>query len=231
MKVLVLEDEKPIRDFLQVNLKRAGFEVAEAATGEAALAAAREQRDFDIAILDLMLPGISGFEVCAHLRREFPRLGIIMLTAKSQEIDKVMGLDSGADDYVIKPFSPVELLARVRSLYRRMYPGEEMLLENSIQLPPFTLMLDERKLLKNTAEIPLTPTEFSIVRLLMEQPNKAMNRDDILTSVWGQYFMGELKIVDVNISRIRQKIGQDASGPQYLETVWGFGYLWRVQHC
>lgn len=231
MKVLVLEDEKPIRDFLQVNLRRAGFEVTEAATGEAALAAAREQRDFDIAILDLMLPGISGFEVCALLRREFPRLGIIMLTAKSQEIDKVMGLDSGADDYVIKPFSPVELLARVRSLYRRMYPGEAVLQENSIQLPPFTLMPDERKLLKDGVEIALTPTEFSIVKLLMEQPNKAVNRDDILTSVWGQYFMGELKIVDVNISRIRQKICQDATGPQYLETVWGFGYLWRVQHC
>ncbi|MEK5239631.1 response regulator transcription factor [Paenibacillus sp. FSL L8-0470] len=228
MKVLVLEDEKPIRDFLLINLKRAGFEVVEASTGEEALAAARDQKDFDIAILDLMLPGVSGFEVCEGLRGMFPRLGIIMLTAKSQEVDKVMGLESGADDYVVKPFSPVELVARVRSLYRRMYPGEVSAQENHIELPPFTLMLDERKLLKDKLEIPLTPTEFSIVKLLMEQPNKAMNRDDILTSVWGQYFMGELKIVDVNISRIRQKIGQGSSGPQYLETVWGFGYLWRV---
>ncbi|MHA6533240.1 response regulator transcription factor [Paenibacillus sp. BAC0078] len=231
MKVLVLEDEKPIRDLLRVNLKRAGFEVVEAVTGEEALAVAGDHKDFDIAILDLMLPGISGFEVCGRLRRQFPRLGIIMLTAKSQEIDKVMGLESGADDYVIKPFSPVELVARVRSLYRRMYPGEAPLAGNHIELPPFTLMLDERKLLKDKLDIPLTPTEFAIVKLLMEQPNKAMNRDDILTSVWGQYFMGELKIVDVNISRIRQKIGQGPSGPQYLETVWGFGYLWRVQHC
>lgn len=227
MKVLILEDEKPIRDLLCVNLKRAGFEVAEASTGEEALNLARDRRDFDIALLDLMLPGMSGFEVCTRLRAQFPRLGIIMLTAKSQEVDKVMGLESGADDYVVKPFSPVELVARVRSLYRRMYPGEAPLPGNNIELAPFTLMLDERKLLKNGQDIPLTPTEFMIVKLLMEQPNKAMNRDAILTAVWGQYFMGDLKIVDVNISRIRQKIGQEAAGPQFLETVWGFGYLWR----
>ncbi|MGN7763578.1 response regulator transcription factor [Paenibacillus sp. 22594] len=231
MKVLVLEDEKPIRDLLRINLKRAGLEVVEAATGEEALTIAGEQRNFDIAIVDLMLPGISGFQVCDELRRQFPRLGIIMLTAKSQEVDKVMGLESGADDYVVKPFSPVELTARVRALYRRMYPEEPPLPQNHIELAPFTLLLDERKLLKNSIDIPLTPTEYSIVKLLMEQPGKAVNRDEILTSVWGQYFMGELKIVDVNISRIRQKIEQEASGPQYLETVWGFGYLWRVQPC
>ncbi|KAI7260362.1 hypothetical protein KC345_g10100 [Hortaea werneckii] len=219
MKVLILEDEKPIRDLLCVNLKRAGFEVAESSTGEDALSIARDRKDLDIAILDLMLPGMSGFEVCTRLRALFPRLGIIMLTAKSQEVDKVMGLDSGADDYVVKPFSPVELVARVRSLYRRMYPGEVQLPGNNIELAPFTLMLDERKLLKNGQDIPLTPTEFMMVKLLMEQPNKAMNRDDILTAVWGQYFMGDLKIVDVNISRIRQKIGQEPTGPQFLETV------------
>ncbi|MRN56870.1 response regulator transcription factor [Paenibacillus monticola] len=230
MKVLLLEDEKPIRDFIRVNLKRAGFDVVEAETGEYALSVALEQRDFDIAILDLMLPGISGFHVCERLRSNFPRLGIIMLTAKSQEVDKVMGLESGADDYVVKPFSPVELVARVRSLVRRMYPGDIPPQESSMERLPFTLMLDERRLLKNGDDIPLTPTEFSIVKLLMEQPNKAVSRDVILSSVWGQYFMGELKIVDVNISRIRQKIGQDSAGPQYLETVWGFGYLWRVQN-
>lgn len=227
MKVLILEDEKPIRDLLCVNLKRAGFEVTEASTGEEALILAGEQKNFDIAILDLLLPGLSGFEVCTMLRGQFPRLGIIMLTAKSQEIDKVMGLESGADDYVVKPFSPVELVARVRSLYRRMYPGEAIAQGNHITLPPFTLMLDEQKLLKNGQEIPLTPTEFEIAKLLLEQPNRAMNRDDILTAVWGQYFMGDLKIVDVNISRIRHKIGQEPSGPHYLETVWGFGYVWR----
>lgn len=227
MKVLILEDEKPIRDLLCVNLKRAGFEVSEASTGEEALGIAGDRKDFDIAILDLMLPGLSGFEVCTRLRKQFPRLGIIMLTAKSQEIDKVQGLESGADDYVVKPFSPVELIARVRSLYRRMYPGEALPQENNIELPPFTLMPDERKLLKNGQEIPLTPTEFTIVKLLMEQPNKAMNRDNILTAVWGQYFIGDLKIVDVNISRIRHKIGQEPAGQQFLETVWGFGYIWR----
>ncbi|GGF89284.1 DNA-binding response regulator [Paenibacillus albidus] len=229
MKVLILEDEKPIRDFIRINLKREGFEVVEAATGEDALVVAKVQQDLDIAILDLMLPGISGFDVCQQLRQDNPRLGIIMLTAKSQEVDKVMGLESGADDYVVKPFSPVELVARVRSLFRRIYPLDAPRQENFLELPPFTLRLEERRLLKNGKEIPLTPTEFSIVKLLIEQPNKAVNRDDILTSVWGQYFIGELKIVDVNISRIRQKIGQDSASPQYLETVWGYGYLWRAE--
>jgi len=228
MKVLLLEDEKSIRDFVRINLKREGYAVVEAATGEEALEIAESQADIDIAILDVMLPGIDGFEVCGRLRKKYPRLGIIMLTAKSQELDKVMGLEFGADDYVGKPFSPAELLARIKALHRRLAPVtiiEEH--RNEIDISPFTLLLDERKLIRGDQEIVLTPKEFAIIKLLAENANKAISRDEILTAVWGQFFIGDLKIVDVNIRRIRQKIEQDPAHPAFLETVWGYGYLWR----
>lgn len=228
MKVLLLEDEKSIRDFVRINLKREGCEVVEASTGEEALEIAESQSDIEIAILDVMLPGIDGFEVCGRLREKYPRLGIIMLTAKSQELDKVMGLEFGADDYVGKPFSPAELLARVKALHRRLAPVTAAPVQkNEIDISPFTLLLDERKLTRGDQEIVLTPKEFAIIKLLAENANKAISRDEILTAVWGQFFVGDLKIVDVNIRRIRQKIEQDAAHPAFLETVWGYGYLWR----
>lgn len=229
MKVLLLEDEKSIRDFIRINLRRENYDVVEAATGEEALALAEEQHDIEIAILDVMLPGIDGFEVCSVLRQKYPRIGIIMLTAKSQEVDKVMGLNNGADDYMSKPFSPAELLARVNALHRRLSPVTPVQQEetNKINLHPFTLLLDERKLINQGQEIVLTPKEFSIIKLLGENVNKAISRDEILTAVWGQFFVGDLKVVDVNIRRIRQKIEQDPAHPAFLETVWGYGYLWR----
>ncbi|MGK5510134.1 response regulator transcription factor [Brevibacillus formosus] len=227
MKVLLLEDEKSIRDFVRINLKREGYEVIEAGTGEEALGLADQQSDIVIAILDVMLPGIDGFEVCGQLRKKYPRIGIIMLTAKSQELDKVMGLEFGADDYVSKPFSPAELLARVKALHRRLTPIPEAEDKNEINIAPFTLLLDERKLTRSEQEIDLTPKEFAIIKLLAENANKAISRDEILTAVWGQFFVGDLKIVDVNIRRIRQKIEDDPAHPAFLETVWGYGYLWR----
>ncbi|MED1948512.1 MULTISPECIES: response regulator transcription factor [Brevibacillus] len=227
MKVLLLEDEKSIRDFVRINLKREGYEVIEAGTGEEALDLADQQSNIVIAILDVMLPGIDGFEVCGQLRKKYPRLGIIMLTAKSQELDKVMGLEFGADDYVSKPFSPAELLARVKALHRRLTPIPEAEDKNEINIAPFTLLLDERKLTRAEQEIDLTPKEFAIIKLLAENANKAISRDEILTAVWGQFFVGDLKIVDVNIRRIRQKIEDDPAHPAFLETVWGYGYLWR----
>ncbi|CAM5780093.1 MULTISPECIES: response regulator transcription factor [Brevibacillus] len=230
MKVLLLEDEKSIRDFVRINLKREGCDVIEAASGEEALTIADSQPNIEIAILDVMLPGIDGFEVCGQLRRKFPRMGIIMLTAKSQELDKVMGLEFGADDYVVKPFSPAELLARVKALHRRL-TALEVQEEDSriIDIPPFQLLLDERKLIKHKQEIDLTPKEFAIIKLLAENANKAISRDDILTEVWGQFYIGDLKVVDVNIRRIRQKIEDDPAHPAYVETVWGYGYLWRKE--
>ncbi|QQE74807.1 response regulator transcription factor [Brevibacillus composti] len=230
MKVLLLEDEKSIRDFVRINLKRQGCEVVEASTGEEALEIAEARSGIEIAILDVMLPGIDGFQVCRELRSKFPRMGIIMLTAKTQEADKVMGLEYGADDYVVKPFSPTELLARVKALHRRLTALDAVAEEPQvIDIPPFQLLLDERKLLKQKQEIDLTPKEFAILKLLAENANKAISRDHILTEVWGQFYVGDLKVVDVNIRRIRQKIEDDPAHPAYVETVWGYGYLWRKE--
>ncbi|MGD8191300.1 response regulator transcription factor [Brevibacillus ginsengisoli] len=230
MKVLLLEDEQSIRDFVRINLKRQGYEVYEAATGEEALRIVQTHSDVEIAILDVMLPGISGLEVCQELRRQYPRMGIIMLTAKGQETDKVMGLEYGADDYVVKPFSPTELMARVKSLARRLHASDPKTQEESPlkqEMGPFILSIDQQRLYKTDREILLTPTELQIVRLFWDNPNKAISRDEILNQVWGKHYVGDLKVVDVNMRRLRQKIEDDPSHPQFIETVWGYGYLWR----
>lgn len=229
-KILTLEDEASIRSFIVVNLKRNNFTVVEAASGEEAL----EKADgtIDIALLDVMLPGISGFEVCKRLREQYPAMGIIMLTAKGLEENRIEGLDLGADDYIVKPFSPKELLARINALSRRIgvgttaKPVEEAVPSNQIRSGKFVIMQDERKLLKDGAEIELTPIEFNIVKYFMENANKAVHRDEILNNVWGYNYVGDFKIVDVNIRRIRQKIEDDPSNPKYIEKVWGYGYRW-----
>ena len=203
------------------------FEIVEASSGEEAL----EKLDdtFDIALLDVMLPGIDGFEVCRQAREKFPRLGIIMLTAKGLEQNKIEGLELGADDYIVKPFSPKELLARINALQRRLNVKELNVEEEqggNITSGIFTILQNERKLLKRDKEIELTPIEFALVKYFMENANKAIHRDEILQNVWGYNYVGDFKIVDVNIRRIRQKIEDDPSNPRYVTTVWGFGYKW-----
>jgi DNA-binding response OmpR family regulator len=316
MRILLLEDEESIRGFLRINLKRNDMDVTEAENGEDALAYAYAGEPFDIALLDVMLPTISGFEVCEQLRRDFPAMGIIMLTAKAQEQDKIYGLELGADDYIQKPFSPGELIARIKSLHRRMGAvrtrtvdpkdvsdgkaategtgalsrgelaglagGEAGLGPSSANAQtsgiggsgyafdvassdsgntasdsgtgrilepgsgfsseadsgegqsglillsgPFRLSVPERKLWKDGQEIVLTPTEWTLVRLLMERQGTSVSRDQILNDVWGRYYVGDLKVVDVNIRRIRQKIESNPSNPSVIETVWGFGYRWK----
>ncbi|MBQ5708171.1 MAG: response regulator transcription factor, partial [Peptococcaceae bacterium] len=184
----------------------------------------------DIALLDVMLPGISGFEVCKRAREQYPALGIIMLTAKGQEENKIEGLELGADDYIVKPFSPKELLARINALARRLNIVDKVAVveQNTDQIVTgkFTILPEERKLLKDGVEIELTPIEFSLVKYFMENPNKAIHRDEILNNVWGYNYVGDFKIVDVNIRRIRQKIEDDPSNPKYIEKVWGYGYRW-----
>lgn len=229
MKVLVLEDEDAIRGFVRINLKRAGMDVIEATTGEEALTVMQTVPSPDIAILDVMLPTISGFDVCREIRSRYPATGIIMLTAKSQDADKVMGLELGADDYVVKPFSPSELMARVKALSRRMNLSQAETAADRLEAGPFRLSLDERKMYKQGQEIELTPTEFAIIKLLMENVNKSVSRDDILDHVWGKHYFGDLKIVDVNIRRIRQKLEDRPSKPVFIETVWGYGYLWKEE--
>ncbi|MBP3494563.1 MAG: response regulator transcription factor [Oscillospiraceae bacterium] len=224
-KVLVLEDESSIRSFIVINLRRAGYEVVEAESGEEALEKLQQHSDVRVALLDIMLPGIDGFEVCRRIRATNSRIGIIMLTARSQEMDKVTGLMTGADDYVTKPFSLAELTARVDALMRRSGGGEEES-NGEIRQDPFLLNTRNRTLEKNGQRIKLTQVEYSIMRMFMENPGKALQREEILDLVWGRDYFGELKIVDVNIRRLRLKVEDDPTNPTYITTVWGYGYKW-----
>ena len=225
-KVLVLEDEASIRGFIVINLRRAGYEVIEAQSGEEALEKLQEHRDVRVALLDIMLPGIDGFEVCRRIRAGNSRIGIIMLTARAQEMDKVTGLMTGADDYVTKPFSPAELTARVDALMRRSGGVEEI--EGILQREPFVLNTRNRTVEKNGQRIKLTQVEYSIMQMFMENPGKALSREEILDLVWGRDYFGEVKIVDVNIRRLRLKIEDNPTNPTYITTVWGYGYQWGV---
>ena len=224
-KVLVLEDEENIRSFVVINLKRAGYDTVEAATGEEALAQLKNNPGIGVALLDLMLPDIDGFEVCRRIRSTNNKIGIIMLTARTLEMDKVTGLMSGADDYVTKPFSPAELTARVDALFRRT-GGEPAPEPGELLRHPFLLNTRNRTLEKNGQRVKLTQVEYGLVKLFMENPGKAMSREEILDAVWGKDYFGELKIVDVNIRRLRIKIEDDAQNPAFITTVWGYGYKW-----
>ena len=225
-KVLVLEDEANIRSFVVINLKRAGYEAIEAETGEEALAQLRRNPDIKVALLDIMLPDMDGFEVCRRIRAGDSKIGIIMLTARTQEMDKVTGLMTGADDYVTKPFSPAELTARIDALYRRTGGDEAAADTGEISQPPFLLNTRNRTLEKNGQRVKLTQVEYNIIKLFMDNPGKALSREEILDAVWGRDYFGELKIVDVNIRRLRIKIEDDPQNPTFITTVWGYGYKW-----
>ena len=224
-KVLIMEDEVNIRSFVVINLKRAGYTVVEAGSGQEALDCLQSQPDIAVAILDIMLPDIDGFEVCRRIRAGNKQMGIIMLTARTQEMDKVTGLMTGADDYVTKPFSPAELTARVDALFRRI--GVDAGSESTILTQgPFTMNTRNHTLDKAGNRIRLTQVEYGIMKLFMRNPGRALSREDILAEVWGKEYEGELKIVDVNIRRLRIKIEDDTANPTYITTVWGFGYKW-----
>ena len=226
-KVLILEDEVNIRSFVVINLKRAGYDAIEAGTGQEALDRLRENPDIGVAILDIMLPDIDGFEVCRRIRATNKQIGIIMLTARTQEMDKITGLMTGADDYVTKPFSPAELTARIDALYRRL--GADASADVQIlSQGPFVMNIRNHTLEKSGNRVRLTQVEFSILKLFMQNPGRALAREEILAAVWGRDYEGELKIVDVNIRRLRIKIEDDTANPTYITTVWGFGYKWGV---
>ena len=224
-KVLILEDEVNIRSFVVINLRRAGYEAIEAGTGQEALEKLQENPDIGVAILDVMLPDIDGFEVCRRIRATSRQIGIIMLTARAQEMDKVTGLMTGADDYVTKPFSPAELTARIDALYRRI-GGEGGMDMELLSQGPFVMNTRNHTLEKSGTRVRLTQVEYSILKLFMQNPGRALSREDILSAVWGREYEGELKIVDVNIRRLRIKIEDDTANPTYITTVWGFGYKW-----
>ncbi len=229
-RILVCEDEDPIREFVVINLRRAGYEVVDVNCGESALETfEKEQGDFDIVLLDIMMPGIDGFQVCKKLREKSSTLGIIMLTARSQEMDKVSGLMIGADDYITKPFSPSELTARVDAIYRRVCMSF-IKDENSLSIVesgPFVLNLKSRTVSKNGVPIDLTQVEYQILEYFMKNKNTALDRSSILNHIWGESYYGDDKIVDVNIRRIRMKIEEEPSNPRYIMTIWGYGYKWN----
>lgn len=220
-RVLLVEDEESIRRFTKVNLTRAGFDVLEAGSGEEGVEIARNQT-VHIVILDIMLPGMSGYEVASILRAEEPNIGIIMLTAKTQDVDKILGLESGADDYMVKPFNPKELVLRIESLKRRVISEDDE--KEVIESAPFRMDFYSRSFYKDNRVIDLTPTEFSLMHLFLTNPDRAFSRSELLEAVWGKEYMGETKIVDVNIRRLRAKVEDNPSKPKYLETVWGVGY-------
>ncbi|HIS78419.1 response regulator transcription factor [Anaeromassilibacillus sp. An200] len=232
-KILVAEDEQAIREFVVINLKRAGYDTLEAGTGEEALQIyERENGSIDVALLDIMMPGkLDGLAVCRQLREKSGSIGIILLTARTQEMDKVSGLMMGADDYVTKPFSPSELVARVDAVYRRV-ALEQMRNENNfreeIRSGEFVLNLRNRSLMKAGKPIELTQVEFQLMEYFFCNPTTALDRGAILKHVWGDAYYGEEKIVDVNIRRLRMKVEDEPSNPKHIITVWGLGYKWEA---
>lgn len=230
-RVLIAEDEAAIREFIIINLRRAGYEIVEAEDGARALELYElHDGDIDVAVLDVMMPNVDGLEVCRQLRMKSNNIGIIMLTAKTQEMDKITGLMTGADDYVTKPFSPTELVARVDAIYRRvaMNNGTKPNTVDVIELGDFKLNIRNRTLTKNGNYIELTQVEFQMMEYFFTNPGAALSRTDILNKVWGNEYFGEEKIVDVNIRRLRMKIEEEPSVPKHLTTIWGVGYKWIV---
>ena len=224
--ILVLEDQVEIREFIVINIKRQNHQVFVAGTGEEALEIVHNE-NIDLAVLDIMLPGIDGLEVCKEIRRNNKYMGIIMLTAKGLDSDKEEGFLSGADDYIIKPFSPKELILRIDAILRRV----DMLksdTDSRYSKGPFVIDYDSRMLTKDGEEVELTQIEFSIISFLTKNEDKSISREEMLDEVWGENFYGSFKIVDVNIRRIRKKIEDDPSEPKYIKTIWGYGYRWSV---
>ena len=228
-KVLIVEDEANIRAFIKINLKKNNYTALEAESGEQAIEIVNVEKP-DIIILDVMLPGIDGFETCTKIREKFEDVGIIMLTAKGQDMDKIMGLQYGADDYMIKPFNPMELLLRISGLIRRIRSNKEKDKDkegNLVTVGEFIIDTSSKKVLKNDEDLLLTRKEYLLLELLMKNAKKALSRDELLDKVWGEDYFGDSKIIDVNIRRLRAKIEENSSSPQYIETIWGLGYRWN----
>ena len=229
-KVLVVEDEASIRELIALNLQMAGWEVLEAENGERGLRRLKEEGPCDAAVLDVMLPGIDGFSLCESIRKDDQNIGIIILSAKGLEEDKIRGLSIGADDYMTKPFSVSELLARIEALCRRVNRGQSQPAAQETRLVSGKFVLDEasRILYKGKTPIDLTQVEFQIMELFFHNQGTALVREKILEGVWGPGYFGDVKIVDVNIRRLRMKIEDEPSSPKHILTVWGYGYRWNA---
>ncbi|QOR67795.1 response regulator transcription factor [Cytobacillus suaedae] len=222
-RVLLVEDEASIRRFVAINLERNQFEVIEASNGaDARLALAGDAIDF--VILDLMLPDIDGFVLCEEIRKSHPSIPIIILSARGEDLDRVMGLELGADDYMVKPFNPLELIARIRSVLRRTKVQVSEVIDHKIISGPFQLDSLSKQIIKSGQLLKLTLREFQIMEYFITNKNVSTSRHDLLDAIWGKDYFGDIKTVDVHIRRLREKIEDDPSNPTYIETVWGHGY-------
>ena len=228
--ILIADDEARIRRLVSDFLKRDGHTIVEAVDGKEALNILENRRPgLDMAILDVMMPGMDGFEVLRELREQEhgeTHLPVMLLTARAEDADQVRGLEGGADDYVTKPFSVIELAARVDALYRRV-SGSPFSEDDVIKSGPFKLNLRAREVLKNGVKIELTQIEYGLLKAFMQNIGKALSRDELLEMVWGHHYVGELKIVDVNIRRLRIKIEDSPADPTHIVTVRGYGYMWE----
>ncbi len=225
-RVLVVDDEKLIVKGIRFSLEQDGMEVTCAYDGEEALIFAREQQ-FDIILLDIMLPKLSGFEVCQQIR-EFSNVPIIMLTAKGDDMDKILGLEYGADDYITKPFNILEVKARIKAIIRRTAKQEKKAdTAGRIQAGDMTIERDNRRVYIEGREINLTAKEFDVLELLATHPNQVYSREKLLTMVWGADYPGDARTVDVHIRRLREKVETNSSEPKYVHTKWGVGYYFK----
>ncbi len=226
-RILVVEDEASIREMVALNLKMHGMEAVEAESAEQALELLAKSEPCDAALLDVMLPGMNGFSLCEEIRKKDDAIGIIIVSAKGQEIDKIRGLSLGADDYITKPFSVSELLARLDALCRRVTRAPAAESTEHLESGEFVLDKSSRTFSKNGQPIDLTQVEFQIMELFFENVGIALEREKILKGVWGENYFGDVKIVDVNIRRLRMKIEEEPSNPKHILTVWGYGYRWN----
>ena len=229
-KVLVLEDESSIRSFIVINLRRAGYEVVEAESGEEALEKLSLHSDVRVALLDIMLPGLDGISLCRALREEHGvQVPVIMLTARGEDVDRILGLELGADDYLGKPFNPRELLARIHAVLRRRprqdAPGAPSMENEVVKFGDFELDLGTRVLKKNGEIVPLTTGEFAVLKAFARHPRQPLSRDKLMEMARGREYEAFDRSLDVQVSRLRKLLEPDPSKPRYLQTVWGLGYV------
>ncbi|MFP7296541.1 response regulator transcription factor [Neobacillus niacini] len=225
-KILVVEDEIPIRKLIVFNLQRSNYEVLEAGDGKEAIELVHDQSP-SLVLLDLMLPDMDGFEICTKLRESHPELPIVIVSARGQDMEKIMGLELGADDYIVKPFNPLELVARIRSVLRRTSQTISKPAATEIRTGPFVLDMKTQRLYKSGQLIKLTAREYQLVKLFFDRFNEPVTRDELLDEIWGINYFGDPKTVDVHIRRLREKIEVDPSNPIHLKTIWGFGYCFQ----
>ena len=224
-KILVVDDEKLIVKGIRFSLEQDGMDVDCAYDGEEALKMAKENT-YDIILLDIMLPKIIGFEVCQQIR-EFSNVPIVMLTAKGDDMDKILGLEYGADDYITKPFNILEVKARIKAIMRRTTAKEDSSSEKIIRTGDMVLDCDGRRAYIEDNEVNLTAKEFDVLELLVNNPNKVYSRENLLKIIWGTDYPGDVRTVDVHIRRLREKIEKNPSEPKYVHTKWGVGYYYK----